>query len=106
LALYGFETKEPHRAIPQDVVDFLPDIEDMVHALPEKTSTSFRLPVSSPYLHITFRGFSVRETKTPWPRLPNPLLMFLSPATAGMDTEVLKSHHCISFTNAGGDETF
>jgi len=60
----------------------------MVHALLEKTSTSYKLPVSSPYLPITFLGFSVCETKTQWPGFPNPLLMFLSPATAGMDTEV------------------
>lgn len=78
LAVYGFETEKPHGAIPQDVIDCLRNIEDTVHALPEKTSTPYKLVASSPYLHSLLRGFDAWEMGVLWPRLPNPLLMFLS----------------------------
>jgi hypothetical protein len=90
LSVYGFATAEPYQAIPQDVTDFVQRVQDMVQALPKtkKTFRSFGVLDVSPFLPITFRGFTVWETKTPLPRFPIPLLMFPSCAASGIDTEV------------------
>ena len=62
----------------------------MVQALPEKKKNFRSLGVLdvSPFLPITFRGFSVWELKTPGPRFPNPLLMFPSAVASGLDGDV------------------
>ena len=86
-AVYGFSVPEPRLAVPQDTLDFVHEVQNMVKAVPHgrfgRNATA-----SAPYLAIAYRGFNVWHSDSLRPVLPNPFLLFPSCTSAGVNADV------------------